>query len=227
MERENLIENSATLGTYFLRKLRERVGEHPHVGSVHGEGLMLAVEFVADKKAKRSSIPSESHRIVARRASSMASSPAALPSSRSSFSPRSVSPRRRSTRASSSTARRSTRSPRSCASSPTCRHTASTGQSCDEALRWREGCEAARAGQSRITAPLEIGETPDMTSSKHISTQHGDGHGAESTYAWWRLLRSLLLSAIGGVGCGRRSSCCPPCRSSSASIAARPRGLIR
>jgi len=25
MERENLIENSATLGTYFLRKLRERV----------------------------------------------------------------------------------------------------------------------------------------------------------------------------------------------------------
>jgi len=69
MERENLIENSATLGSYFLRKLRERVGDHPHVGSVHGEGLMLAVEFVADKKAKRFFDPkSNAHRIVAKKA---------------------------------------------------------------------------------------------------------------------------------------------------------------
>ena len=69
MERENLIENSATLGAYFLRKLRERVGDHPHVGSVHGEGLMLAVEFVADKKAKRFFDPtSNAHRIVAKKA---------------------------------------------------------------------------------------------------------------------------------------------------------------
>ena len=69
MERENLIENSKTLGAYFLQRLRERVGEHPHVGSVHGEGLMLAVEFVADKKAKRFFNPkANAHRIVARKA---------------------------------------------------------------------------------------------------------------------------------------------------------------
>src|SRR5260370_11730200 len=53
MEREGLIDNSKTLGAYFLHRLRERLGDHPHVGSIHGEGLMRAVEFVAHKKAKR------------------------------------------------------------------------------------------------------------------------------------------------------------------------------
>ena len=80
MERENLIENSATLGAYFLRSLRERVGDHPHVGSVHGEGLMLAVEFVADKKAKRFFDPkSNAHRIVARKALELGVLTRALP----------------------------------------------------------------------------------------------------------------------------------------------------
>lgn len=69
MERENLIENAATVGRHLLRRLRERTADHPHVGEVRGEGLMLAVEFVADKKTKRFFAPGTApHRLVARRA---------------------------------------------------------------------------------------------------------------------------------------------------------------
>ena len=69
MEREHLIENAAALGSYLLQRLKERVADHPHVGEVRGEGLMLAVEFVADKAAKRFFAPGTvPHRIVARRA---------------------------------------------------------------------------------------------------------------------------------------------------------------
>jgi L-2,4-diaminobutyrate transaminase len=69
MEREGLIDNAAAMGPYLLRRLRERIGDHPHVGEVRGEGLMLAVEFVADKAAKRFFAPGTApHRLVARRA---------------------------------------------------------------------------------------------------------------------------------------------------------------
>jgi L-2,4-diaminobutyrate transaminase len=53
MERENLIENSAAMGAYFLDQLRQRFGDHPYVGDIRGEGLMMAVELVADRKTKR------------------------------------------------------------------------------------------------------------------------------------------------------------------------------
>jgi L-2,4-diaminobutyrate transaminase len=53
MERENLIENSAAMGVYFRQQLRERFGDHPYVGDIRGEGLMMALELVADRKAKR------------------------------------------------------------------------------------------------------------------------------------------------------------------------------
>jgi L-2,4-diaminobutyrate transaminase len=52
-ERENLIENSAAMGAYFLAQLRERFGDHPYVGDIRGQGLMMAVELVADRKTKR------------------------------------------------------------------------------------------------------------------------------------------------------------------------------
>jgi L-2,4-diaminobutyrate transaminase len=69
MEREHLIENAASVGRYLLRRLRERIGDHPNVGEVRGEGLMLAVEFVADKAAKRFFAPGTApHRLVAKRA---------------------------------------------------------------------------------------------------------------------------------------------------------------
>jgi L-2,4-diaminobutyrate transaminase len=53
MERENLIENSAAMGVYFRQQLRERFGDHPYVGDIRGEGLMMALELVADRKVKR------------------------------------------------------------------------------------------------------------------------------------------------------------------------------
>src|SRR6185437_6222299 len=69
MEREKLVENSAQLGPYFLQRLKERVGDTPYVGSVHGAGLMIGVEFIADKKARRFFAPGTNpHRIVAKKA---------------------------------------------------------------------------------------------------------------------------------------------------------------
>lgn len=53
IEREELVQQSAEVGSYLLKLLAERVGSHPHVGEVRGVGQMLAVEFVADKVAKR------------------------------------------------------------------------------------------------------------------------------------------------------------------------------
>ncbi len=69
MEREGLVENAAKLGAYFLERMTARVGGHPFVGSVHGVGLIMAVEFVADKAAKRFFDPkANAHRIVAKKA---------------------------------------------------------------------------------------------------------------------------------------------------------------
>jgi L-2,4-diaminobutyrate transaminase len=53
MEKEGLIENSAAMGVYFRDRLRERFGDHPYVGEIRGQGLMLAVELVADRATKR------------------------------------------------------------------------------------------------------------------------------------------------------------------------------
>ena len=69
MERERMVENAAELGPYMLQRLKERIGDNPFVGSVHGAGLMIAAEFVADKKAKRFFNPKTApHRIVAKKA---------------------------------------------------------------------------------------------------------------------------------------------------------------
>jgi len=69
MEREGLIENSAAMGVYLRDQLAERLGDNPFVGDVRGAGLMVAVEFVADKQSRRFFDPqTQPHRIVARKA---------------------------------------------------------------------------------------------------------------------------------------------------------------
>jgi L-2,4-diaminobutyrate transaminase len=69
MEREGLIENSAKMGAYLRDQLRERLADNPFVGEVRGTGLMVAVEFVADKERRRFFDPqTQPHRIVARNA---------------------------------------------------------------------------------------------------------------------------------------------------------------
>jgi L-2,4-diaminobutyrate transaminase len=66
MERENLVENAARTGRYLLDSLRVLVGEHPYVGDIRGAGLMVGIEFVADRGTHRGFGPAQSpHRIVA------------------------------------------------------------------------------------------------------------------------------------------------------------------
>ncbi len=65
MEKEGLIENAARVGSYLLGRLRETIGEHPYVGDVRGAGLVIAVEFMADKVKRQPFDPSaNAHRVV-------------------------------------------------------------------------------------------------------------------------------------------------------------------
>jgi len=80
VDRERLIENAARMGTLFVDRLRERVGDHPHVGEVRGVGLMIAVEFIADKKRKAFFEPGKyPHRIVQQEAAKQGMLIRALP----------------------------------------------------------------------------------------------------------------------------------------------------
>jgi L-2,4-diaminobutyrate transaminase len=68
IEREGLVEQAAEVGAHLTKCLQQRVGDHPHVGEVRGIGQMHAVEYVADKAAKRFFDPKVgAHRIVAGR----------------------------------------------------------------------------------------------------------------------------------------------------------------
>jgi L-2,4-diaminobutyrate transaminase len=67
LEGEGLVERCARIGPMFKRLLNDRIGAHPNVGEIRGEGLMIAVEFVADRVTKRRFDPSEKphHKVVA------------------------------------------------------------------------------------------------------------------------------------------------------------------
>ncbi len=47
-----LVEQSATIGRYLTGLLRERIGEHPNVGDIRGQGLMIGIELVTDRASK-------------------------------------------------------------------------------------------------------------------------------------------------------------------------------
>jgi L-2,4-diaminobutyrate transaminase len=69
IEREGLVDNSAKMGIYLRDRLRARVGDNPYIGEIRGAGLMVGVEFVADKMTRRFFDPQNgAHRIVARNA---------------------------------------------------------------------------------------------------------------------------------------------------------------
>ena len=69
IEREQLVENSARTGLRLRNELRRRIGDNPYVGEIRGHGLMIGVEFVADKAARRFFDPQAApQRIVARHA---------------------------------------------------------------------------------------------------------------------------------------------------------------
>jgi len=66
MEREDLIGNSRRVGAFFKNRLRELIGEHPLIGEIRGEGLMIGLELVADREMKLELDPAWdcSHRLV-------------------------------------------------------------------------------------------------------------------------------------------------------------------
>ncbi len=53
LERENLVERASKLGAKTLRRLEEWKEKYGIVGDVRGKGLLLAVEFVKDKRSKK------------------------------------------------------------------------------------------------------------------------------------------------------------------------------
>ncbi len=52
LEREGLIERAGAMGALLKRRLEEELGGHPHVGVIRGRGLLLGVEFVADRATR-------------------------------------------------------------------------------------------------------------------------------------------------------------------------------
>ena len=47
-----LVQNAGEVGGYFNAALSQALSAHPHVGEVRGEGMMAAVEFVADRDSR-------------------------------------------------------------------------------------------------------------------------------------------------------------------------------
>jgi L-2,4-diaminobutyrate transaminase len=53
IDKLGLVENAREVGAYFNAALRDALSGHPMVGDVRGEGMLAAVEFVADKAERR------------------------------------------------------------------------------------------------------------------------------------------------------------------------------
>ncbi len=52
IDRLGLVENARDTGAYLNRVMAEAVGDHPNVGEVRGEGMLCAVELVADRDTR-------------------------------------------------------------------------------------------------------------------------------------------------------------------------------
>lgn len=58
VERENYVENSATMGEYLMKKLQS-LYEYPLIGEIRGKGLMIGIEFVKDQLTKEPFDPAQ------------------------------------------------------------------------------------------------------------------------------------------------------------------------
>jgi L-2,4-diaminobutyrate transaminase len=54
-----LVENAGTVGAYLNKQMQNAIGDHAHVGEVRGEGMLCAVELVADRDSRKFFDPSE------------------------------------------------------------------------------------------------------------------------------------------------------------------------
>jgi adenosylmethionine-8-amino-7-oxononanoate aminotransferase len=57
IRRNDLLANVRKQGSYLMRRLQERFGNHPFVGDVRGRGLFQGVEIVADRATKEAFDP--------------------------------------------------------------------------------------------------------------------------------------------------------------------------
>ncbi len=54
-----LVGNAAETGSYLRAAMTDALGDHAHVGDVRGEGMLCALEFVADREARAFYDPSD------------------------------------------------------------------------------------------------------------------------------------------------------------------------
>tara|TARA_A100001391_G_scaffold119169_4_gene81008 strand:+ start:5674 stop:7038 length:1365 start_codon:yes stop_codon:yes gene_type:complete len=47
-----VVKNVADVGPYMMQALKDRLGQHPHVGDIRGKGLMQGIELVKDRGTK-------------------------------------------------------------------------------------------------------------------------------------------------------------------------------
>ncbi|MFC7397489.1 aspartate aminotransferase family protein [Chelatococcus sp. GCM10030263] len=59
IDKLGLIANTREVGAYFRQALAQAVADHPNVGEVRGEGLLAAVELVADKADRQFFAPEQ------------------------------------------------------------------------------------------------------------------------------------------------------------------------
>jgi L-2,4-diaminobutyrate transaminase len=57
IERENLVARAGELGRHLITRLRAQIADHPLVGDIRGCGLMVGIELVEDKTARRNFAP--------------------------------------------------------------------------------------------------------------------------------------------------------------------------
>jgi len=48
-----VVDNVADVGPYMLQALKDRLGQHAHVGDIRGKGLMLGIELMQDRGTKQ------------------------------------------------------------------------------------------------------------------------------------------------------------------------------
>lgn len=53
IQRENLIDNAATIGAYFIDKLTALYDKHQIIGDIRGKGLLIGIELVEDRQSKQ------------------------------------------------------------------------------------------------------------------------------------------------------------------------------
>jgi len=47
-----LVKNAAEIGAYLRAAMKDALADHPHVGDIRGEGMLMAVEFVKDRESR-------------------------------------------------------------------------------------------------------------------------------------------------------------------------------